>query len=480
MSDNEIHHFDLEFISDEDEELEYPDTFYLPILFVLDKLQRERMWKIWVIGDTVHRLQGIVTGKKQTYTRTYKGKNIGRKNETSSEEQAKQSAETMWIKQLDKGYLPKCKEGKAMFKRVKNASEGGHNMNAGASIRGRKSKSVTKKNNFIVSKIHTEIKPMKAATWDLADPKDPKSVLSRVTKYFNFDEGVYLQLKLDGWRCVARKQRRPSPHGSGVGTPEIVLTTNSGKQYPWFSHLREELLELFEGNEKLILDGLDGEVYTHCILDNKGEELDEKARFQTIQSICGLARSKPHELETQLGFVVFDLVDLSGKYDQDQRFARLKKLFKGHPTSSKISMCRTKVANFIEEVYDFHDEVAQEGYEGVIIRSRDLTYTQKRSLRMRKYKYFIDREYPIVDVKKNDGVADEHFVWVCHDPEILDPKTGEPRRFKAKPMGSAEDKVYWYSNYLEYLGKPLTVKFQEYLDSGVPRFPIAKGIREEY
>ena len=37
----------------------------------------------------------------------------------------------------------------------------------------------------------------------------------------------------------------------------------------------------------------------------------------------------------------------------------------------------------------------------------------------------------------------------------------------------------YYNNYLDYIGQLLTVKFQEYTEDGVPRFPVAKGFREE-
>ena len=462
--------------SEEDAELEYPDVYYLPILFNLDKNGKERMWKIWVEDNVVHRLQGLVKGKKQPYEREYSGKNIGKKNETSPEEQAKQAAETMWTKQLDKGYRPKCKEGKAMFARVQKARKdtGGHNINAGASIRGRKGKNVKKKDDCSVSDVQKQIKPMKAGVWELADSSDPLSVLPKVMKYFDFDEGIYLQYKLDGWRCAARLQI------SSTGDIECVLTTNNGKQYPWFSDLRQQIIRFLAGRNPLALDGLDGEIYAHRIVGHDGTGMDDSARFSTISSICGVARSEPHEFENQIDFIVFDLIDLSGEHDQDSRFARLKKLFKRQPPNTEhIKMCTTRTANLLEEVIEFHNEAAQDGYEGVILRARDLKYTQKRTLKMRKYKNFIDREYSIVDVEKDDGVDDEYFVWVCEDSDIIDPNTGKHIRFKAKPMGSREDRVFWYENYLEYLGMPLTVKFQEYSEEGIPRFPIGVGIRED-
>jgi hypothetical protein len=470
-------------VENDDEELVYPDTYYLPILFSIDKSGSERMWKIWVEDKTVHRIQGLVKGKKQPYQRVYKAKNIGKKNETSPEEQAKQSAEKTWVDQITKGYFPKCNEGKAMLKRVQKASSttGGHNINAGAAIRGRKGKTVSSKNvSFAVGGIQTFIKPMKAGVWELSDTNNPKSVIPKVLKYFNFDEGgVYMQPKLDGWRCIARVQNTPD----GI---KCVLTTNNGKQYKWFEKLRNEIIKFAKGKEKLMLDGLDGELYIHRLVDKNGVGLDDVARFSTICSMAALARKEPHEMEDQMTLVVFDLVELTGKLTQDDRFSNLKELFSEQhnknvitTTTHQVQLCETRVANFLEEVIDYHDDVAQRGYEGVIIRSRDLVYTDKRSLKMRKYKNFIDREYTIIDVEKDEGVADEYFVWVLMDSEIIDYNTGKPKRFKAKPKGVREDREYWYQNYLEYLGKPMTVKFQEYTEDRIPRFPVAVGIRED-
>ena len=462
---------------EEEEDLLYPDTYFLPILFTLDKNDKERMWKIWAEGNTVYRLQGLVQGKKITYDRTFKGKNVGKKNETSPEEQAKQEAESKWTSQLDKGYFPKCKEGKVMVEKVNKVKQetGGHNINAGAAIRGRKSKNVSNKlKDFTFQGNIDKVIPMKAEKWELEDTNKPLSVLPKVSKYFKFDEGVYIQTKLDGWRCLVRFQ---------VVQNEIrcILTSNSGKQYKWFEKLRKELINFVSGKMDSILDGLDGELYCHRIIGTDGEGLDDKSRFQAISKICSIARNEPHEFDDQISMVLFDLVDVSGKYDQDERFERLEKLFQNKPLNTEhIQLCKTKTIYYMEEIIDYHDEIAQQGYEGVILRTRTLKYLKgKRSLEMRKYKNFIDREYPIIDVEKDDGVDNEYFVWVLADFTIVDSSTGLPKRFKAKPKGSREDREFWYENYLEYLGKPMTVKFQDYTEDGIPRFPVAIGIRDD-
>lgn len=435
--------------------------YELPKLYKIDSNGKERIWRIWVGGSTVYREAGLVKGKKVPSQRTYTGKNIGKKNETTDEEQAHLEADGMWTKQLDKGYTPKCKEGKAMYKRVKAASKehGGHNINAKAQIRGGKQKTVKQKNTLRYDGDVPTVIPMKTYKWEVDKNQQP---LPRVTKHFDFDEGVYTQWKLDGYRCIAR-----------IIDGNVVLTTNSSNQYPWFESLRTSIKKFMMTGD--CLDGLDGEVYAHHLFDQDGNEILDVRRFAEIQGICAISRSSPHELEDQICLYVFDLLDTTGKYDQDARFARLKKLFKKN-RDPRIVMTRTEVANSANEVNEIHNEYAAEGYEGIIIRSRELIYQQDgRPLKIRKYKYFVDDEFKIVGAQKDDGVDEKYFVWIC--------KTKQGKKFRAPPgkgFRDAERRKMW-KHHKKYIGKMMTVEYQDLDDeTGIPRFPKAKGIREDF
>jgi len=506
-------------------ELNYQDRFPLPTLFNLDKKGVERTWITWSEGDTVTTLSGVTGGKMITTTRKHLPKNVGKKNETSGEEQSIKEAESKWVKQLDKGYKPKCKEGLAMYERVKkvSAETGGHNINAAAAIRGREMKTTSDTSSKLSSaKLDSIIIPMKAEKWKLEgkcvkyfldmnavesclpsglDDKKKKTAIAKLIKTLNSEDDVrllprgafkgYIQRKLDGWRAIGRIQKDGS----------VVFTSNNGKQYPWFDRLRREFSELVKG--KNILDGLDGEFYTHSIIDPEKGELDEHARFQAITSMCGLARTNPHHLEDQIRFVVFDLVDVSGTYTQEQRFKLLTKVFKDSaihrdyvsgvslgPSSSssssssgadfydigcpfRILLCETFYIEDISLIESYHDQFEREGYEGLMIRSVDMPYLpKKRSFQIRKCKNFDDAEYPIIGVHLNHGVADENFVWVLYDQ-------AKDITFNAKPTGTIEERIEMYENAEEYVGKLLTVKFQGYTEDGIPRFPIGKSIRTQ-
>lgn len=484
--------------SEEEEEAEGEECKHLPPLYAKDSNQKLRVWKCWVIGDTVYREHGLLTGKRVASNRTFEGKNIGKKNETSPEEQAWNEANREWVAHIDKEYKPdsKDKEGLMMLKKLKVEKEksGGHNINSvatttavrknntnGVSTTAKSTKTISRKKTdtcMVDEIVGGTVIPMKAETWELADESDPYSVLPKVSKYFHNVIGkgknmvleptdCFYQPKLDGWRCRVTFQKVDE-------RIEIVMTSNSGKQYPWFSSLREcfriWLTEEIESAD--ILDGLDGELYSHEFCGEDGKLLDPLVRFSTVCSICALARSVPHELEDQIQFHCFDLIDKSGTFTQGERFEKLDNVFQYLPSKleKRIVRVETKILSNIEDIVEAHNEYEAQGYEGIILRTFGMKYkVGKRSAEMRKFKYFKDEEYEIIGCKVDKGVSKEHFVWLL--------KTEEGNEFSAKPMGTKEQKLEWFKNQKLYIGKFLTVKFQEKTEENVPRFPIAKHFR---
>jgi DNA ligase-1 len=71
-------------------------------------------WRIWVDGSTIHEEWGQVGGKLQSTSDTIKeGKNIGRSNETSPEQQALLEAQSKWEKKMKGEYTDKLVDAKA-------------------------------------------------------------------------------------------------------------------------------------------------------------------------------------------------------------------------------------------------------------------------------------------------------------------------------------------------------------------------------
>jgi DNA ligase-1 len=76
----------------------------LPILYHEARTGKLHSWRIWTEGADMVEEYGTVDGAKTTNTRTAKAKNVGKKNETTPDDQAFKEAAAKHQKKLDKGY----------------------------------------------------------------------------------------------------------------------------------------------------------------------------------------------------------------------------------------------------------------------------------------------------------------------------------------------------------------------------------------
>ena len=394
-------------------ELDQKDYSVMPILYTTNKSGKELVWKIWRVDNVIFKTWGA--GKLREPTRRI----ILANTQRTSKEQAMQVMKKDWVKKVKSGYRPKCEEGKTFLRQQCSSTP---------SLDRRVKKEVLK------------IFPMLATKFEEKE---------KCFKYFNFDNGVYVQTKLDGWRAVAQ-----------VSGENVVITTRTGKVFPWFSHIKKEIKTLLKNHPNVILDG---EMYTEHMTDEDGNHVPLDKNFQVISQTCGVRRKNPHPLESQIQFYIFDIVDLENRMDQDERFELLKYIFEEYD-GDVCQMCETITVNFWEEAKEYHDKILQRGFEGIVLRDRALMYRQKyRANKMRKYKNFISEEFMIVGAKESSGTEKGCVIWKC----VHNDKT-----FDVRPKGTIEERRELFSNYVEYLGSLLTVTFQCLTGDGVPRFPV--------
>jgi len=171
-------------------------------LYKLTSAGKIQQWDISVKSNIITRGYGQVGGKIITKTEVVKvGKNIGRSNETTPEQQALKEAEADWKKKYDKDYVLDIEE--AIKQTEKIAKTGGY-------------------------------LPMLA--------QDFKKHAGRHLKY-----PCYLQPKLDGLRCISTKN-------GGV----VDMWFRSGKRILTLPNLNIELAKIMEDGEIF-----DGELYIH-------------------------------------------------------------------------------------------------------------------------------------------------------------------------------------------------------------------------
>jgi len=179
-----------------------------PTLYKIDKLKRMSMWRIYVIGDSYFRESGIKGGKVKKYEPVKcEGKNIGKANETTSEQQAILEAESQWRHKKDELYTEN---------ELETENRGG----------------------VEDAKVGDGLRPMLAEKW--TDYK----------KYAQFPGAV--SPKLDGVRVMI--------YNDAQG--DTVMISRGGKKYKFMNGIRDEAKKVINEFGGVVLDG---ELYSHDI-----------------------------------------------------------------------------------------------------------------------------------------------------------------------------------------------------------------------
>jgi len=246
----------------------------------------------------------------------------------------------------------------------------------------------------------------------------------------------FTQPKLDGVRCLAEK----------VSETEIVYTSRKGKHYDTLEHLTPTLLSRMKVGQII-----DGEIYIHG---------------KTFQEIVRLVKKLRPESST-LEYHVFDLAIADVPFYE--RNSKLNDVFDPLEVPNCIELVGTCFEFDEDGIYARHDEFVREGYEGVIIRNRDGMYAfDNRTVDLQKYKEFIDEEFEIVGGACGTGLHDGCVIFECK---------AKGGTFNVYPRGSLEQRRKMYDNLDSYIGKPLTVRYQQLSEDGIPIFPIGIVVR---
>ena len=319
---------------------------------------------------------------------------------------------------------------------------------------------LTKKetNSETNASVEIQVRPMLAQTADF-----------KKTGGYTVPFPAMVQRKYDGIRCIA--------HCDADG--HVVLESRKGTPFTNFPALTAELEHVFASLPKSIY--LDGELFT------------DRVDFETIS---GLVRSKkivvlkpvkekPKKLtekqtaalqliednQVKKGWIDFHIYDMVDTATVDAPFhQRCSQLSSIINTTQKIKLVETITVQNQSEIKPLHDQFVREGFEGIMVRDVNGPYqVNKRSKYLQKYKEFMDAEFKIVGFHEGSGNEKGAVVWDCVTP------TGQP--FAVRPRGSFDARKEIYLDAGLYIGKHLTVIFQEYSTDGIPRFPVGKGIR---
>ena len=197
-----------------------------------------------------------------------------------------------------------------------------------------------------------------------------------------------------------------------------------------------------------------------------GEAFDPNLNFEELTSTF---KTDPLKLK----FHVFDFFDLKAealardKMTFEQRWEYVKdSVYNPHYEYVKTTLVKSK-----KDLPLMHKKHVEEGHEGTMIRDRFSVYeVGQRSNYLLKHKDFQTEEYEITGAKTGHGRDADAVVWVC--------KTQDDREFTVRPEGTIIQREEDYKNHEKYIGKMLTVRFQNLTALGVPRFPVGVVVRD--
>jgi len=335
-------------------------------------------------------ITGYTDGVKTTSQWTVcEAKNVGKKNETTPEQQALLEAEAIHRKKKETGHFEN------------------------------------------ISDIDTEtyFEPMLAQDFNKYKDK--------------IEYPVYSQPKLDGIRCIVKKDG---------------MWSRNGKRIISVPHIYEALKHVFESNPNLILDG---ELYTDKFAND----------FNAICSLVKKTKPTSQDLKESAEKIEYHIYDVpSVNVGFMARYGYLTLLFL--PKCCKV--VETLPCENEAKVYELYERYVNEGYEGQMVRISDSMYENKRSKSLLKHKSFIDEEYTILDIEEGEGNKTGMV-----GSFVFESKSG--KRFNSSPKFNWEECTEMWKHKDELIGKSATVKYFNLTPDGVPRFPyVIKIDRESY
>jgi ATP-dependent DNA ligase len=266
--------------------------------------------------------------------------------------------------------------------------------------------------------------------------------------------------------------------GEGTPTDTVLLYSRTKKAYEGKQYIKDAVAPMLRRARDAmgINVYLDGEVYQHGI---------------SLQTLSGEMRqsSGKEDPNIRMTFHIFDLfVPDQPQLTYVERKRILDDLFVNMGDNSATMGTGASAITYLKNVETFHTTSRAEidalyasfleaGFEGAIVRIPDRAYEYSHkgyhSSALLKMKPCFDSEYEIIGYKGEEGKgkAEGSVMWIV--------KTEDGIPFDVTPMGTIESRVQLFGEMREvvdgktkfereYLGRMLTVRYDDLSDDGVP------------
>lgn len=296
----------------------------------------------WITLNIYYGQQGGKTQHKVRYTKA--GKNKGKANATTIEEQAVLDLSYLYRAQLEeKGY---CLD------------------------------------------INSYEKPRTAMLAHKFADKKHKLVMDEEEVFLH---AYFAQPKLNGIRCTATK----------ISDTEIVYTSRTNKVFTSFDHISTHLLSILN-----VGDTVDGELFNPLIsLEHIASLVNSKTDRYVTDPSTGAILWKVNELEYHLYDGVAN--ETNDKYSERKYWLHeLFETYSGADSVriGNLVKVRTDLVKSLADVRRLFSEWIELGYEGLMLRDGESLYEfNERSIGLLKYKEMFDEEFQIVDILDSEN-----------------------------------------------------------------------------
>jgi ATP-dependent DNA ligase len=265
-------------------------------------------------------------------------------------------------------------------------------------------------------------------------------------KTFLLSFPMIVQRKIDGIRCISSTDKNG----------KVQLFSRNGIHIMNFSEIEKSLTMLFT-----MLDN------QSCYID--GELFTDKVPFEQINGI--VRRENKTETSNVIEYHIYDIYDPNNtKWTCHDRMLFLQDMKRRH-VFPRIHFLNYDIVNNCDDIRRYQTLFINEGFEGIMLREMDSVYEKKkRSKFLQKFKLFMEEEFVIIGYKSGTKAEQGCVIWIC--------QTRDKKTFSVRPRGTVAEKKVMFKNGNDYIGKLLTVIFQEYTSDGLPRFCVGKDIRD--
>ena len=151
-----------------------------------------------------------------------------------------------------------------------------------------------------------------------------------------------------------------------------------------------------------------------------------------------------------------------------------------------VSILTCNLAHNEQDIFTFYDDYLSMNYEGAMVKKiaypydtdiarREAIYRPNRCSNILKLKPSQDEEGTIVAVENCKGRETDAARFVLK----LDTEPDEPELYITVRMkGAINIRKYWFENAKLAIGLRMTYKFMGKSETGVPRHPVGKAIRD--